>query len=157
MPGVSKPSKKGTDGQGDPTSVGDLCHQTGAFRSRTDWVLFNPFPGAKEFWGLEGDLGSQATQQLHCLQTLQNAIPQIDLGLHKGRRSADIGRPQRGLLTCSHSSLPLKVPAIHIRQTLFSISGHAVQPLIGPQDLHKIVSGGSCNYQIDPCQNTMLL
>lgn len=113
------------------------------------------FSHAQEFRGLERDIESQATQQFHSVQVIQNAIPQGYLGKHTEQGFLDIGGTQGGLPTHSGPSPTSKVPTLHICQSPFSILSHAVQHVIGPKDIYQTISGGSCDYPIGPGMPTV--
>lgn len=152
VPRFPKSDKTKPDGDQDLTFVGYPGHRTSSHRSGGSRVLFNSLPDIEEFSGLERNLGSQETQHLYGVQTLQDAVPNFHLGLHKGRQSVDISGLQGGLSTCPHPPLPSKVPAVHLCGPPFSIPGH----VIGPQDLHKTIGSGSGKHQTNSCKSAML-
>lgn len=55
------------------------------------------------------------------------------------------------------SSITSKVPTIHICRPLFSVSSHAVRPVIGSQDIYQIVGGSGGDGLIDSSTHTLLL
>lgn len=100
VPRFGKPREEEVDECRNPTSPGYLRHRAGSHGTPRDWLLFQLFPGAQEFRGL--DLRSQGVKQVYSVPPVQDAIPQVDLGLHPTRGSNDVRRPPGGLPAHSH-------------------------------------------------------
>lgn len=109
------------DGCQDPAPLVHKGHRTGAQGAGGNQLLFNLVSCAQELGRLEGDTKPQAPEPVWSLLQIQDALPQINPGLHTERGPVTVCGSQGSVFACADQSEHRSFFSSNMPTTTFSI------------------------------------